>query len=194
MDAHIARSTSVTAPTTLPALARLLESHDIDCSKWGRDGTKSVSDLLEEIRSGETRLSRTGRTLLREVRVVNIDVLAENEAGRLCRLREVKQVFPDGSERRRNTGCSVAEKVLGEEELETAARRGLREEIRLSDPVELRALKPSERVRSSESYPGLDGKYLIYPGFVRLTAEQRDAITLEERKNGRTTFFAWEPI
>ena len=194
MPIDTAKSGLITLPANEAALVNLLQSYGISCSSWGKHGTKSVGDLYHEIESGEARLLASGKTLLREVRVVNIDVLADDSNGRLCRLCETRQVFEDGSERTRNTGTSVAEKVLGAESLESAARRGLRQEIGLTDAVELRALAPVERIRHSDSYPHLQSKYSIYPGFVRLNAEQRDSIVLEERQESKTTYFAWRPI
>ena len=194
MHIDVVKPNPISSPLSESALASLLQTYGINCSNWGEHATKSVDDLFCEISSGESRLLVVGRKLLREVRVVNIDVIAEDSAGRLCRLREVRQVFADGSERTRNTGTSVAEKVLGEESLEAAARRGLLQEIGLKDAVELRTLAPVERKRSSDSYPDLQSKYSIYPGFVRLNSKQRDSIALEERQQGKTTYFEWQLI
>ena len=191
---HANNPRAIPIPGNTTLLKEFLQRSGIDCSNWGRNGMKSLGDLHEELTNGEARLCQVGRNLVREVRVVNIDVLAEDKQGRLCRLREVRQVFPDGSERKRNTGTSVAEKVYGEETLESAARRGLLEEIRLKDELELRSLAPIERVRPSDSYPTLQCRYMIYPGFVRLNAKQRDAISLKEEKHGKVTYFDWERI
>ncbi|MEU6145321.1 NUDIX hydrolase [Streptomyces sp. NPDC047081] len=155
-------------------LREWLAGQGIPYDTWGRDGTKSVRRLWEEIAAGETWLSPDPP--LREVAVVSVTI---ETAGR--RLTEVRQLMADGAVRDRNS--PPTEKMLPGETPVAAALRCLAEELRV-DPQDVTVADspPSLSVEQSDSpsYPGLPSRYHLYTVTATVHGLPRTPFTTEE--------------
>jgi len=147
---------------TLTELAQLLEAAGINVQEWGAGKSKTVRHLLDEVNVGEISLEVQSEGLLRRVQVVGITVTSV-AGGSPQILKEDRQVFTaNGRERRRTLDSSVAEKMQPGEDPVAAARRGLQEELGISNPVELVAAGVRTRgPEDSQSYPGLSTLYTL---------------------------------
>ena len=171
----------------------------LDLSKWGRGGAKTVEDLLEEVRAGETTLTEggPGGGVARSVSVLSIRVSREDGAV----LTEARQRFPDGRERRRED-TYVAEKLLPGEAWQDGVRRGVQEELGSAVPdgqslevdVDAASYARSETSRVSSSYPGLMSHYVCHEVAARVRPlPQEDFETREPRPGGfLVTSWAWK--
>ncbi len=140
-------------PTSKTQLQQLLISNDIDLTKWGKYGAKSLDDLWREIQGGETILSNN--PLCRTIHFVQIIIRLDGKI-----LIETEQEMSDGRIRTRNR--PPAEKMKPGESIEIAALRGLQEELNLSpNLINLLSINKNHRIAkaSSPSYPGLTTHY-----------------------------------
>lgn len=166
----------------------------IDTSLWGRGKAKTAADLLEEINGGEAELITTADgKLMRKVAVANIDVMYVDRTGRNYRLVESRQVFADGRERARDLGTSVAEKLKSGEDILAAAKRGVEEELGITNIV-LESKGTESKSMDSLSYPGLPTVYEIYKFSAVLTNEQYKPEGYVEKTADKTIYFEWEEI
>lgn len=179
--------------------ARLLEAGvDLEC--WGSGEAKTLGHLLKEIEEGETELINTESGLLRILNVVGINVYYQTGRERYW-LKEEKQVFSDGRERRRSMDHSVSEKMKSGETSEDAFKRGLLEE--LSQITKLEGSKwvddvifsnriDAESTRVSNSYPGLVTKYVKHFADMFLTAKRFLLHGYIEEQDDKKTYFVWK--
>nr|MBA3602612.1 hypothetical protein [Parachlamydiaceae bacterium] len=110
-------------------LIELLSYFQIKPDNW----IKSVSDLFNEIKKGDCRLSIENSRLHRHVEGVAINCFYTNSQGERFQLFEEKQVFKNGKVRERGHPF-VAEKLQFNESPEHGALRGLAEELQISGP------------------------------------------------------------
>lgn len=110
-------------------------------------GMKSADDLADEVERHESVLEDVDGVLVRRVRTAAIVVTHQ---GRV--LREVSYER-DGKTLVRDLPWSIAEKCIGDESFEAAARRALHEE--LGEHGELELLKEEVAVGDSPAYPGI---------------------------------------
>ena len=90
------------------ALQKLLADAGIDTSLWGKGEAKTLAHLQKEIENGETVLVAGEKgELLRKVMFGGADVYYKSPDGKKYRLKEEKQGFKDGRERRRDLGHAV---------------------------------------------------------------------------------------
>lgn len=137
-------------------LERWLHAHNIDTADWGRANAKTVADLWQELRLGESRLQDEPVTRL--VDVTNVWVYQNGLV-----LREVEQELGNGRVRRRNS--PPAEKMLPGEDALAAARRCLREELHLDDESflsDLTLVQSHVSCIDSPSYPGLPSRFTVH--------------------------------
>jgi hypothetical protein len=133
-----------------------LLSKGVDPSSWGLHNTKTVQNLWTEIALGESALQDDPP--LRVIQVVHIIVRNGNRI-----LVERKQNLGSNGSRYRNQPPS--EKIRPGENPIDAALRGIEEELQVQrDRIRLldSPLSKPEEVRESNSYPGLETKYIIY--------------------------------
>ena len=138
------------------ALRRWLARQQIDASSWGHDGAKRPSDLWEELRSGDCQLQEDPP--LRVIKLVEIIIRRGERI-----LMERAQELTDGSRRARDIPPS--EKMRPHEDVETAALRGLEEELQVSPSqvlLEPNTIQRRQRQADSPSFPGLPTQYTIY--------------------------------
>ncbi|XP_061342054.1 uncharacterized protein LOC133288343, partial [Gastrolobium bilobum] len=142
-------------------------------ASWGvKPGTKNVHNLWLELAQGETSLADSTPPV-RTVQVVTVRVTRKD--GKF--LAESHQELSDGNVRKR--GRSLSEKMKPNEDPESAAVRGIREELgsviggvgsepetgfEVGDIVTIDPNSYEMRVdeRNSDSYPGLPGYYVMH--------------------------------
>lgn len=180
---------------TIDTLSNQLTKASIDTSTWGTGQTKTVAHLHEEIQSGETILTPgENDKLLREVIVGNADIFYQSPNGKKYRLKEDKQVFKDGRERRRNLGHAVSEKMKADEEPIVAMIRGIQEELGINSELKLVKLGTEILQEPSPSYPGLESNYVFHTFEVTLTDEQFNPAGYVEEQTDKSTYFVWEEV
>ncbi len=137
-------------------LIHWLEKFDINYQMWGQNLSKTVDNLLEEIRSSECVLKNN--LPLRIVYVVQLIIFQDKKI-----LVEKEQVFCDNRNRPRLAPPS--EKMKTNENVKDSAIRCLDEELQLSmQDVDIISTetKPKIRNRISTSYPGLRSRYHLF--------------------------------
>lgn len=150
---------------------------------WGKDGAKTISHLVEELRVGECNLNGPVRT----VQSVAVDVLCNG-----MRLREREQIFKDGRVRQRTLPWgSVGEKLRPGETPNAGLWRALCEELDIHDLSPYRYKGEAHLVSISSSYPGLLSKntqtrYVLY---LRKPYFKPEGYV--ERQRDKTTYFDW---
>ena len=135
------------------ALEKWLKKHGIRYDEWGHDGSKSLSNLWQELKAGEIQLSDNP-----PLRLVNVVQIVIRQGDFL--LVEVEQEFFDGQRRYRDQPPS--EKVKPGETIQDAAYRCLQEELGIA-PEQILLQKDNHRQHqkksNSISYPGLPSQY-----------------------------------
>jgi len=152
----------------LGELINWLDKFDIPYQTWGKNLTKSVSNLFDEISSGDCRL--VDNSPLRIVYVVQTIIYQYEKV-----LVEKEQVFCDNRIRKRLAPPS--EKMKMQEDWRETVFRCLEEELQiLSQDVNIisNEIKPKIRNRISSSYPGLRSRYHIFQVVVSTKALPRD--------------------
>ncbi|KAI4338049.1 hypothetical protein L6164_016403 [Bauhinia variegata] len=138
-------------------------------ASWGvKPGTKNVHNLWIELSEGETSLADSTPPV-RTVQVITVRVIGKD--GKF--LIESHQELSDGNVRKR--GRPLSEKMKPHEDPESAAIRGIREELgsvvigsegdfEMSDIVSIDPNSYEMKVeeRNSDSYPGLPGCYVMH--------------------------------
>ncbi|MEK9184711.1 MAG: hypothetical protein AAB866_00920 [Patescibacteria group bacterium] len=180
---------------TLEKLKEKLEKAGINTQKWGKNGTKTVQHLLDEIINRETKLTtNTERNLVRFIRVVAINVYYHVDDKYAWKLVEEKQQFTDGTTKCRNIDTSLGEKIRENENPNESAIRALKEELGFEMPYVLNPLGVILRKKDSEFFPGLLSAYETY--FFSCSIPQRlfKAKGYVEKKAEKRIFFIWRAI
>lgn len=178
-------------------LEECLRAHDIDLSKWGVDGAKTVRHLLKEIQAGETHFRKGARGLVRQImpsgtRVYHVPAY---ETG--LYLKESHQISrKDGKRTERKRPYSVGEKAKPGETLRESAIRGIREELKIIGDFTILDREKSIREEDSPSFPGLLTRYIDQRFDAILNAEQYKPdgyVELGEGEGDKDTHFVWVP-
>lgn len=177
------------------ALKKQLADAGIDTSSWGTGQAKTLAHLQKEIENGETILI-TGETgeLLRRVDVGAADIYYQSSNGKKYRLKEDRQVFKDGRERRRDFGQAVSEKLKPGEDFKEAMVRGIREELGISGEIALSETGEYVKQVNSMSYPGLESEHIIHEFQAILANEHFNPNGYVEEQSDKSTFFVWEEV
>ena len=177
------------------ALQKQLVDAGIDTSSWGTGKAKTLEHLQREIESGETILiiRETGK-LLRRIVVVGADIYYQSPDGKKYRLKEDRQVFKDGRERRRDLGQAVSEKMKPDEDPKDAMIRGIQEELGISSEIALTETGTDVQQATSPSYPGLESEYIRHKFQTTLTDEQFNPDGYVEEQSDKSTYFIWEEV
>lgn len=181
--------------SALNTLRQQLETAGIDVSEWGKGQAKTLAHLQKEIESGETVLV-TGEQgeLLRKVMVGGADIYYVSPGGKKYRLKEDRQVFKDGRERKRDLGQAVSEKMKPDEDLKDAMIRGVREELGIEGEISLTETGTDEQLLSSPSYPGLQSQYVRHRFEATLNDQQFQSEGYTEKQEDISTYFVWEEV
>ncbi|MSU55504.1 MAG: hypothetical protein EXS46_03130 [Candidatus Taylorbacteria bacterium] len=179
----------------LNLLKQQLENARVDISQWGTGQAKTLVHLQNEIENGETILiSGKEGELLRKVVVVGADIYYSSPSGKRYRLKEEKQVFKDGRERRRDLGQAVSEKMKPNENPNDAMIRGIREELGINGEIVLTETGTDEQLITSPSYPGLQSQYVRHKFETILNDEQFRQDGYVEAQSDKSTYFVWEEV
>ncbi|MCB9007088.1 MAG: NUDIX domain-containing protein [Ardenticatenaceae bacterium] len=178
---------------TIDALKAWLRKHEIPYDKWGNNGSKSLSNLWQELKAGEVQLKDDPP--LRVVEVVQIIV----RQGALL-LVEAEQEFFDGQHRYRDQPPS--EKIKPGETIQDAAYRCLREELGVSgDRVNLRmeSHQQHQANTNSISYPGLPSQYNFHLLEAAVSGLPTEGFWRENQTDGlidpvKRHRWVWQPI
>lgn len=183
----------------LKSLRRLLKRHGVNFAEWGTGYTKTLQDLMKEIRLGESVLVVKRGKLVRQVRHAQVDITCIID-GVLHRLIEDRQEFSNGALRPREGDRSVSEKIQSGESPKAAAKRGIGEELGL-DTFTGEGLKPDpNRPRprrrykeSAVSYPGLPVEHIefLFLWLMCMLSEYFSREGYVERQKRKTTYFVW---
>lgn len=171
----------------------LLRKHGVSTETWGTGSAKTLGHLVSEVIEGETTLVEDeAGNLVRVVSILYVNVLFA-APNRTLRLREDRQVFADGRERRRTLEGSLAEKLkAGEEADDRAVSRALQEELGTSRVLKIADCGITLVEQDSPSFPGLR---------MRATHRHFDAMLHDasyraegyvERQHDKSTYFVWE--
>ncbi len=174
-------------------LEQRLSSAGIDYGKWGR-GSKTVLDLLGEINGGESELvAIESGELIRVVKILTSEIYYLDEKGRRLVLREDRQVFKNGFERRRIGVGSVSGKMVKAEDPKTAMLREIKEElgVELVDSC-IEEASEYEKTQNSLSYPGLKSRYFTYSFVIRMSDDVFKENGYVEHQEDKDTYFVWE--
>lgn len=169
-----------------------LASHGVPIGRWGEGASKTFNHLLNELREGESILESQDAELLRKFKVVGIEVLFKDTNGKTLRLREDKQVFTDGREKKRRLDVSLAEKMKPGETPYLAAKRAILEELGISSEIELLKRGEFHITKPSESFPGLTSDYNAFMYETTLSRNQFKSEGYQEVQPDKTTYFIWE--
>lgn len=188
---HIERSGEIITNS----LERQLKNAGIDNSTWGTGQAKTLANLQKEIESGETVLV-TGKEgeLLRKVVVGSADIYYVSPDGKKYRLKEEKQVFKDGRERRRDLGAAVSEKMKPDEDPKGAMIRGIQEELGINGEITLTETGADNQTIISPSYPDLQSQYIRHKFEAVLNDEQFNPEGYVEEQSDKSTYFVWEEV
>ena len=172
-----------------------LENAGINTAEWGTGQAKTLAHLQKEISGGVTILV-TGETgeLLRKVIVGGADIYYTSPEGKKYRLKEEKQIFKDGRERRRDLGQAVSEKMKPGEEPKEAMARGIQEELGISGEIPLTEAGVDDQTITSPSYPGLKSQYINYRFKAVLNDMQFKPEGYIEEQSDKSTYFIWEEV
>jgi 8-oxo-dGTP pyrophosphatase MutT (NUDIX family) len=177
----------------IASLRNRLEQAGISTTEWGKGEAKTLAHLVKELCEGDCSLVEENGTLIRTVIVGGADVLYETPDGTF-RLKEEKQVFNDGRERRRDLGSAVSEKMKPDEAPGEAMVRGLREELGIRGDVALCYEGESGRTLESPSYPGLTSRYVNHKFTAILRADQFRPEGYIEVQDDKSTYFVWQRV
>lgn len=172
-------------------LIELLLHFQIKTDDW----IKSVSDLFDEIKKGDCRLSIENGMLHRYVEGVVIKCFYTNSQGERYQLFEEKQIFKNGQVRERGHPF-VAEKLQFNESPEQGALRGLAEELNISGPdIDLIPLPEENKCDTMDcpTYKGIQSTYNTSVFYCEIPDSHYRSFYVEEQED-KQTFFSWFKI
>jgi hypothetical protein len=180
--------------TSLENLHQWLLTQSIDLDRWNCGQAKSVSNLYNEIVTGESSIQ-----LQPPLRVLKVVQVLVRNAGKY--LLELGQELDDKRLRTRN--ILPSEKMKPGEDCLIAASRCLVEELQIqTDRIKIltKQCKPVYRYRNSRSYPGLRTKYVVYRVEVTVKDLPTDDFWTDEISNQgdieiiRRHYWGWETL
>lgn len=181
---------------TKETLVDFLRDNEIGTSAWGTGRAKTIDDLLEELREGESELVVCEEGLRRVTPIDQIEIRYVNPDGKEYRLVEQRQVFWDGNrERVRSLPRSLGEKIKAGEDPKITAVRGIKEELGIEvtqDRVIDFGIEYEEM--ESPSYPGLVTRYDKHNFLIKLTDDEYDPIGYTEDDGKKVTTFVWQEV
>lgn len=183
--------TSTSESRVQKLITELLKKHNISIEKWGKDEHKTIGHLIREIEDGEAGLVEESGELFRDSMAIGLDVFYVDKCGNRLVLKEEKQIFDDGRERRRSLSTSLGEKIRAGEDKGAAARRALREELGINPKDEITFIKTKKTLKESQSYPGLVTRRVLYLYEYQVDENDFRLQGYAEYEGGKTTYFVW---
>lgn len=191
------KNSALSKEVLLEEWEKKLRETGVPLDVWGKGKAKTLSYLMGEISRGSAVMYFDDERgiWIRKLKAVEVEVFYESPEGVTYFLKEDRQIFKDGRERRRGFTW-VAEKLEVREDFLSTSARAVEEELHLTPPFAAgpRLLKFKEFERESDSYPGLVTEYSIGCFEVYLTPEQFNPEGYVEEQEELTTFFVWEEM
>lgn len=176
-------------------LTEQLKNSGIDVSRYGKGKSKKIEDLFKEIKDNETVLINEDGKLLRKSQIVNVEILYKDKEGNKFVLREQKQIFNDGRERKRDHLLgSLSGKMKVNENPKESIIREIQEELGISGQIDVLDNGYDEETIKSQSYPGLLTNYVTYRFVANLLDKDFKSDGYIEKTDSLTTYFVWEKI
>lgn len=194
-------------PGSPEELEAILRSMLIPVDQWNPENdAKTIQQLFNEIKGGDSQVfqvrtideSGTEHThILRQTRVVWIDVYWQDQDGQKCVLKEQKLEPKDGRKpkQREDLLASLAEKCKIGECIDDAVVRALFEELKITEPLPT-AFHRKEHLPTefSRSYPGLPTRADAH----FFSADLPDHLFKPEgyivTEKDKTNYFEWVPV
>ena len=191
-------SEKIATPPTI-TVEDLLRRHNVPIHSWGIGDAKTLAQLIKEINGGDSRLVVDDEGIVRMLQTITIDISSTAPSGVTYRLVEDRQEFDDGRVRTRRGRMrgSIGEKMKSTDEHPIdAARRGLREELGITEEIPLKYLEMIDEDRESRSYPGLRSRYELhlFSGIIPSHLFIPEGYTEKNDDLSMTTFFVWEKV
>ena len=180
---------------TIEELESKLKEYNIPYENWGKGYAKTVNHLLDELKNDECAIIDEQGYIIRYIEFVGVRVFYKDKSGVKYQLKEDRQVFKDGRERRRTMQSSVAEKMKFGEDADLSAVRGIKEELGIDiDPNQLIKRRDLFYDGGSQSYPGLKSKYKGHVFNCTLIDSQYKPEGYVEVQKDKSTYFIWEKM
>jgi len=190
------------------SLRVLLTTFYIPLDKWGKNGSKTISNLLQELSVGESQLHAYGETkgtitkkeLLRKVDKVRIRTVYRDKEGNWS---ELYQIFTEDSQGNpiiddQPINSGVLEKRTSRENIPDAIKRAFKQELHigLTDEEVSMILKYGAvtQRRKSSGFPGLPTLYTIHPRIYFMPDSYYKDEYFFEEETGLKGKFIWQPI
>lgn len=189
--AGVSKNNHMTDLKSTEELNELLLHFQIKTDEW----VKSVSDLFNEVKQGDCRLSIENGMLHRYVEGVAIKCFYTNSQGERFQLFEEKQIFKNGQVRERRH-LFVAEKLQFNETPEEGALRGLAEELQISGPeIHVISLPRENKCDTIDcpTYKGIPSTYNTSVFYCEIPDSHYRNCYIEEQED-KQTFFSWIKI
>lgn len=171
-----------------------LKEYNIPYENWGSGEAKTVSNLLDELKNDECSIIDENGKLMRSIEFVGVRVFY-TENGTKYYLKEDRQVFKDGRIRRRRIRSSIGEKMSFGEDPRIASLRGMKEELGVEiDDSQLIEQKDINYSNTSQSYPGIESKYIGHIFSCELRKDQYRPEGYVENQKDKSTYFVWEKV
>lgn len=180
----------------LESLIELLVNANIPVDQYGLKDAKTVQHLLNEIVEGESVLSVNLKgELLRELRVLWVDVFCNLSNGETYLLKEEKQVFNNGYVGQRNLSSSIGEKLKSSENPEQAVHRALSEELGIEGGLDsIQYHGEEQKQHMPKAFPGLESSYQFYKYSVVISEDEFKPEGYIERQQDKTNYYTWDKI
>ncbi|MDE2037771.1 MAG: NUDIX domain-containing protein [Patescibacteria group bacterium] len=168
----------------------------IPVDRWGSAGAKSVSDLMEEIKMGESFLHMVKGCLVRVTERSVVDIWLP-QGRSLLHLRERGHELPGGGIKPVHRAESLSRKKRLNESPEETARRGMREELGIAGGFSLFFLErksgDSRLFAGKQAYPYLSS-FRITNHFICQLPKALRKKSYRTEHNGCTLVFEWEKV
>jgi hypothetical protein len=176
-------------------LTNVLKKYNIPVDIWGSGKSKTLNNLLDEIKGEECSLIERSGKITRYIEFVGIKIYYTDNNNERWFLKEIRQEFNDGRVRRRNIPSSVSEKMKFGEDPVVAGIRGIKEELGVEiQPYQLSKHSDLHYDGGSLSYPGLETKYKGHKFICNFNHQQFNTNGYIEVQKDKKTFFNWIKI
>lgn len=175
-------------------LKEILHKYNIPIDLWGTGQSKTINNLLDELENNECSLEESDNKITRYIEFVGVKIYYTKGDEKFI-LKEDRQEFNDGRNRRRNMPNSVSEKMIFGEDPVVASIRGVKEELGIKiDENQLIKHSNLNYNGGSLSYPGLETKYKGHKFICNLIDTQYNPNGYIEIQKDKKTFFIWKKI
>lgn len=177
-------------------LVNKLNEYKVPYENWGTGAAKTLDHLVKEVLKGESILEENEKgELVRKLAVLWVNVFHKTPNGETYRLKEEKQIFKDGRERRRELEGSIAEKLqAGEQPDDSSITRALKEELDINSTVSSEAKGEDVTKSDSPSFPGLGMEMKNHHFDVEIDDKEFKPGGYTENQPDKDTYFVWEKV